>query len=172
MLDSSVRPYASCIWNWGKSQLGSNLISIERELLLLTLLPRTTGRFSRWGLKANNLRYKNDDFTEQYLRGGSVKVAYNPDNVSCVWALIDGVYKRFILAESRFADNNVSGASNILARQKLQNKALQSELIQSKIDLANHIEAISIGIANTKDVRSTRKKEEIKAHTDYMKGEM
>ena len=50
MIAAQVKPYASQIWNWGKSQIGANLIEIGKRELMLTLLPRTTGRFSRSGL--------------------------------------------------------------------------------------------------------------------------
>jgi putative transposase len=55
MIAAQVKPYASQIWNWGKSQIGANLIGIRKRKLMLTLLPRTTGKFSRYGLKVNKL---------------------------------------------------------------------------------------------------------------------
>ena len=57
MIAAQVKPYASQIWNWGKSQIGANLIEIGKRELMLTLLPRTTGKFSRSELKVNKLRY-------------------------------------------------------------------------------------------------------------------
>jgi len=57
MIAAQVKPYASQIWNWGKSQIGANLIGIGKRELMLTLLPRTTGKFSRSELKMNKLRY-------------------------------------------------------------------------------------------------------------------
>lgn len=57
MTAGQVKPYASQIWNWGKSQIGANLIGIGKRELMLTLLPRTTGKFSRSELKMNKLRY-------------------------------------------------------------------------------------------------------------------
>lgn len=40
---NNVKPYASCIWEWSKSQIGANLISVDSRELILTLLPRTKG---------------------------------------------------------------------------------------------------------------------------------
>ena len=57
MIVGKVKPYASCIWEWGKSQIGANLISVNSREMILTLLPRTTGKFGRTGLKVNKLRY-------------------------------------------------------------------------------------------------------------------
>src|SRR5699024_1554478 len=90
MITAKVKPCASAIWNWSKLQLGADLISVSKKDLILTLLPRTTGKFSRYGLKVNKLRYHCDGFTERYLNGSSVTVAYNPEDVSSVWLLEKG----------------------------------------------------------------------------------
>ena len=102
MIGAKVKPYASCIWKWGKSQTGANLIAVGSRELILTLLPRATGRFGRTGLKVNKLRYHCEGYTEQYLSGGTVNVAYNPEDVTSVWVIEDGSYVEFILIESRF----------------------------------------------------------------------
>ena len=85
MLENQVKPYPFELWNYGKGFQGANLISVDSEMLRKTLLPRTTGTFSRKGLSANGLRYKREEFTERYLKGGSCVVSYVPDNVSKVW---------------------------------------------------------------------------------------
>ena len=118
MLSSEIQPYSNCIWNWGKTQSGANLISVGYDELVLTLLPRTTGKFSRKGLTVNKLRYKNDGFAEQYLRGGTAVAAYNPDDVSCVWLIEGGIYTAFSLAESRFFGLSLSDADLLMADQK------------------------------------------------------
>ena len=102
MLADGVKPYASSIFAWGKEQMGANLNSVTPQRLIQTLLPRTTGTFTRKGLRVNGLRYKHDDYTESYLSGGEVTVAYNPEDVTEVWLLDDGQYVPFTLIESRF----------------------------------------------------------------------
>lgn len=87
MIQNQIQPFASSIWEWGKSQSGANLISVSKAQIILTLLPRTTGKFSRSGLKVNKMRYKHENFTEKYLVGGEVTVAYNPDDVTAVWLM-------------------------------------------------------------------------------------
>ena len=42
---------------------------MDYRTLVLTLLPRTEGKFSRFGLKVNKLRYHNEGYTEEYLKG-------------------------------------------------------------------------------------------------------
>ena len=45
MLKAQVKPFANCIWNYQLESLGSNLISVTAENLILTLLPRTNATF-------------------------------------------------------------------------------------------------------------------------------
>ncbi len=35
MITENVKPYASCIWNWGKSQMGANLIEVGTKELIM-----------------------------------------------------------------------------------------------------------------------------------------
>lgn len=102
MLSAQVKPFACNMWEWGKTQNGANLITIDKEQVILTLLPRTVGRFTRSGLKVNRIRYKNMNYTEKYLSGGDVSVAYNPDDVSCVWLMENGSYIPFELIENGY----------------------------------------------------------------------
>lgn len=90
MIAENVQPCASEIWNYGLKQAGANLISCNYEALMLTLMPRTLGKFGRNGLKVNKLRYRHDDYSEMFLKGGTATVAYNPDDVSAVWLLDQG----------------------------------------------------------------------------------
>ena len=55
MLADGVKPYANSIFSWGKEQMGSNLISVTPQKLVQTLLPRTTGTFTRKGLRGETL---------------------------------------------------------------------------------------------------------------------
>lgn len=175
MLAQRISPYASSIWNWNKEQSGANLIPVSYDDLVLTLLPRTTGKFSRNGLKVNKLRYKNDAFTEHYLRGDAATVAYNPDDVSCVWLLENDIYTPFSLAESRFNGLNVTEVNIIKNAQKSHERSLSEDNLQAQIDLARHIEAVAntsmrSDDTNIKQIRHTRKKEQSKAHIDFVKG--
>lgn len=174
MLTDNVQPTASAIWNWSMKQPGANLISVSREQLLLTLLPRTTGTFARNGLKVNQMRYAHDGYTEAYLKGGAATVAYNPDDVSCVWLVENGSYARFELVERRFNGKELSSTQAMQAAQRAIIKGATHENLQAKIDLADHICTIA-GTVNShkntqiKSVRENRKRAQRKTHTDYMK---
>lgn len=174
MIADQVKPYASQIWNWGRSQIGANLIDVDARRLMLTLLPRTTGKFSRYGLKVNKLRYHCEGYTEQYLAGGAVTVAYNPEDVTSVWILEDGSYTEFTIVESRFEGKDLTAVQELQTSQRAIAKGAARNNLQAQINLAQHIEAI-VGGANghtdvhMKNIRSTRKREQNKRHRDYMK---
>lgn len=174
MIADQVKPYASCIWEWSKSQIGANLINVGSRELMLTLLPRTVGKFGRTGLKVNKLRYHCEGYTEQYLSGGTVSVAYNPEDVSSVWVIENGSYVEFILIESRFKGKDLVGIQELQSDQRAITKNEMRNNLQAQIDLAQHIEAIAGSVGTHKDVqmkniRSTRKREQMKNHQDYMR---
>lgn len=175
MIQAKIKPYASDIWKWGKSQDGANLIPVSKELLILTLFPRATGKFSRYGLTVNKMRYKHKDFTEKYLSGGTVTVAYNPEDVSCVWLIENGAYIRFELIESRYKSKNLIEVETLKESQKELVKAVKGDNTQAKIDLASYIETIASAAMkseniSTKGIRANRQKEQAKTHRDYMRG--
>ena len=174
MIVAQVKPYASQIWNWGTSQIGASLIEIGKRELMLTLLPRTTGKFSRYGLKVNKLRYHCDGYTERYLSGGDVVVAYNPEDVTSVWLLEEGAYTEFTIIESRFEGKDLTAVQELQASQRTIVKSSTRDNLQAQINLAQHIETIACGVGGQADVqmkniRSNRKREQTKHHRDYMK---
>ncbi len=173
MIKEEIKPFSNCIWNYGLKQMGANLIDIDSSMLIHTLLPRTTAKFTRKGLVVNKLHYKNEDYTENYLSGGTVIVAYNPEDVSEIWLIEKGNYISFELIETRFSGKSISIVVNLQTKQQTiinQNKPIT---IQAKIDLANQIEVISSnsqkGNSDIKGIRSNRQKERKKTHIDYIK---
>lgn len=174
MLEIKIKPYASSIWNYGLNQIGANLIPVDYNTLILTLLPRTTGKFSRKGLIANKLRYKNDKFTERYLNGGMTTVAYNPDDISTVWLFENGVYTPFELIESRFDGKSILNVERMKSQNRIIVKDAAADNMQAKIDLLKHISivadtATNQGNTSIKGIRDNRKREQIKTHIDYIK---
>lgn len=173
MIQGQVLPTSCSIWDYGLKQASADLLDITSEELVLTLLPRTEGRFTRQGLKANGMRYRHDNYTEKYLSGGTVTVAYNPEDVSCIWLLENGSYIRFELIERRYRNKNLEEVESIKTGQKAVVKAFTKEQTQAQIDLVNHIEMIAFqtdyrGQTKIKGIRENRRKEQIKTHKDYM----
>lgn len=174
MLEAKIEPYANCLWNWGIKQTGANLIPVDKKQLIFTLLPRTEGKFSRFGLKVNKLRYHCEGYTESYLRGGVVMVAYNPDDVSMVWVIEKGKFVTFELIDSRFKGKPLIEVENMLSEKKKLVKNVAQDNLQAQIDLAEHIMAIANSAnkntdVNMKAIRDTRKREQTKRHIDYMR---
>ena len=173
MLSADIKPFANSIWNYGLKQMRDNLIKVDSKTLIHTLLPRTEGKFTRKGLIVNKLRYKNDDFTEQYLSGGTVTVAYNPEDVSMVWLIENGLYIPFELIESVYSNKSLADAQKLQDKQKSLIRENRTVTLQAKIDLANQLEVISNNALNgngdISGIRKTRQKERIKTHIDYIK---
>ena len=173
MLSDGVKPNSSSIFAWGKKQMGANFISVTPQKLIQTLLPRTTGTFTRKGLRVHGLRYKHDDYTEAFLSGGEVTVAYNPEDVTEVWLLDDGQYVPFALIESRFNGKSLVAAQTMQKARKQTVNAAAADNLQAQINLAEHIQVIAsqgrqtdVGIKN---IRNTRKREQARTHIDFVK---
>lgn len=175
MISADIKPHASDIWNWGKEQIGANTIKVKPADVITVLLPRTVGRFSRYGLKANRLRYHRDGYTEQYLKGGEVTVAYDPDDVGKVWVIENGVYVEFKLIESNLQGKDLVAVQQLQADRKAITRNAEHDNVQAQIDLARHIEAIAGNAGkkaniNIKNVTTARRIEQVSAHINYMKG--
>ena len=102
-------------------------------------------------------------------------MAYNPDDVSKVWLIDNGVYIVFELIESRFIGCNLAQVSDMQVNQRAIIKNAYTANLQAKIDLAEHIEAVahstfSEGDTSIKQIRKTRQREQTKTHIDFMRG--
>ena len=151
MLADEVPPRANKIWNWKKENVETNLIAVSKDTLTLTLLPRTTGNFTRRGLKVNGLRYFSDGYKELFLRGGNITVSYDPENCNKVWIKEkDGSFVEFTLIEKRFSNMPLEEIQNIQNQQKqIVQNAVQKQY-QAKIDLMNFIETVAENPINKK----------------------
>ena len=173
MLDAKIPPHPSDVWNYGLAQPGANLITVSKETLVKVLLPRTKGIFCQRGLIVNKIRYKRDGYTEQYLSGGSVTVAYNPDDVSQVYLVKDN-FAQFDLIESRYEGLTLDTAKQMMKQQKDLILSFEEQSLQAKVDLTRHIQSI----VNAKkhdsshlDIRNatrTRANERYSKHQDLM----
>ena len=172
MLSDGVLPYANTIWNWKKDNTGETLIDVSKRDLILTLLPRTRGVFTRYGLKVNGLRYFADGYKEQFLQGGNAIVAYNPDNCNHVWVREkDGTFVESSLIENRFSDMSLVSVQDIQRQQKQLVQDTMRDNYQAKIELMTFIETVSEQANQTEDVqikgsRSARKSARRKQHKD------
>ena len=176
MLELNVKPYSNSIWKYGMEHLrGCNVLQdVTKEQIILTLLPRTDGSFSRFGLKVNGLRYFCEGFFERCLGGGKVTAAYDRTDVSCVWLFEEGKYTRFDLIEARYQNKDLEA---VLAMKKKQNEIIEKEQqqsIQSEINLVSHIQAIKQNAIteispDVKNIRGTREEERKRRHINHVK---
>lgn len=173
MLKNKVAPYASEVFSYGMNLEGVNLIKVDKRQLMLTLLPRTEGKFTRSGLIVNHVRYKNTNYAEKYLSGGKVTVAYNPDDSSSVWLVEKGNFIEFALIESRYQNKSFSEIEIMQTEKKKIVKSVETSNIQAKINLASHIEAIVANVGSSNGdlevIPQNYEREKIKAHVDCMK---
>lgn len=173
MLKNKVAPYASDIFKYGMNLEGVNLVKVDKRQLMLTLLPRTEGKFTRSGLIVNRVRYKNSNYAEKYLSGGVVTVAYNPDDSSSVWLVEKGNFIEFALIESRYQNKSFSEIEIMQTEKKKIVKSVETSNIQAKINLASHIEAIVANVGRSNGdlevIPQNYEREKIKNHVDCMK---
>lgn len=171
MLENRIQPYANNIFQYGLSLDGVNLIDINKEQIELTLMPRTTGKFTRTGLIVNNVRYKNKNFSEQYLSNKEVSVAYNPDDSGYVWLIDNGEYIKFELIESRFQNKNFKEIEEMKSIKKDIIRSVASEDLQARISLGSYIETIANNSnrsnSNLRDIGNNKIKEKQKIHKNY-----
>ena len=143
MFNDELPPYANAIWNWKKLNQETNLIEVSKKEMSLTLLPRTTGKFMRRGLKVNGLRYFSEGYKEQFLSGGNITVSYDPDNCSKVWIKEkDDSFVEFTLIERRFSNMSLDEIQNIQKQQKQLIQKTAHDQYQAKIDLMDFIETV------------------------------
>ena len=176
MIEMGVKPYANDIWKYGVENLrGCNLIDgISQEELVLTLLPRTTGKFSRYGLKVNGMRYFCEGFIERCLQGGETVVTFDKNDVSFVWLYEKGKYTRFELIDSRFKDMDLFQVQELKARQKELVECGRHESLQSDVELIKHIQtikknAVHDGKPKTKNMKDARKAAREEKHINHAK---
>lgn len=161
-----VQPFANSLWNHCLQHHKNNMISTSKVQLELTLLPRTVGSFKRNGLIVNGLRYKNFKYTDNYLNGGSVTVAFNPNNVSKVWIIEKGVYEEFEIIEAFFEDMDLETVKQLKQKKSLIEKQAEEIALQGSVDLSRELESVVRVCSNLEpslqNVRQNRKIEIIK----------
>lgn len=142
MMKDGIVPSPAGIWDYQTEYGNSNLLSVSKEQLVLTLLPRTEGRFTRKGLVVNKMRYDADGFTEEYLNGEKCTVAFNPDDASVVWLLKEDDYIKFSLIEKKYNGMSVDEVHTQKKKQKQYVAGFREDALVAKVDLAQKINTI------------------------------
>ena len=172
MLKNKIQPYANTIYQYGLFLECANLIPLNKEQIVLTLMPRTTAKFTRIGLIVNNVRYKNKSFSEQYLSNKEATVAYNPDDSGYVWLIENGNYIKFDLIESRYKDKNFEEIKEMEASKKDIIRSATSNDLQARISLGTYIETIANNSnrsnSNLQNIENNKIKEKQKSHKNHI----
>lgn len=174
LVEKSIPPHSCSIWNYYLTYNDDFLISVSPQDLLLCLLPRTKGVFKRNGLNVNSLRYKHKAYTEMYLVGGEVIVAYNPEDVSYIWLIEEnGTYVKFELINSQFYGKDLSFVEKYMESSKKLIAENTDDNLRAKVSLSKDIDfVISESVrsnVSTKNIRKNRQKEQELTHKDFAK---
>ena len=170
MIQEQVRPYACDIWAYKVQEPGTNLIEASEKEIVLSLLPRTEGKFTRYGLMVNKLRYHREGYKEAYLRGGTCVVTYNPDDVTAVWMKTDDTgYEEFRIIESAFAGQTLDQVTETKKGQDTLVRNEAEEALRAKVRLMAFIEtaaqqAIPPAKPDIKGIRDNRTTEKRRNH--------
>ena len=170
MIKAQVRPYACDIWAYKVQEPGTNLIEASEKEVVLSLLPRTEGKFTRYGLMVNKLRYHREGYKEAYLKGGKCIVAYNPDDVTTVWLKTDDTgYEEFRIIESAFIGQTLDQVTETKKGQDALVKNEAEEALRAKVRLMTFIEtaaqqAVPPAKADIKGIRDNRTTEKRRNH--------
>ncbi len=147
---TDIKGHSRDLWNYCLKNNKDRLIEVDKDLLELTLLPRTNGKFKRDGLWVNKLRYKSYGFTNDYLKGGDVVVAYDPYNVGHVWLMREGKFFKFELIEKFFEEMSLEEVDKY--KNKEIGKEVLEEELESEIKLSNDIENV-VKFVRVKDIK-------------------
>lgn len=174
LIEQNIPPHSCSIWNYYLTYNDDFLISVSPQNLLLCLLPRTKGVFKRNGLNVNSLRYKHKAYTEMYLVGGEVIVAYNPEDVSYIWLIEEnGTYVKFELINSQFYGKDLSFVEKYMESSKKLIAENTDDNLRAKVSLSKDIDfVISESVrsnVSTKNIRKNRQKEQELTHKDFAK---
>ena len=174
LIEQNIPPHSCDIWNYYLTYNDDFLIRISPQNLLLCLLPRTKGVFKRNGLNVNSLRYKHKTYTEMYLVGGEVTVAYNPEDVSYIWLIEEnGTYVKFELINSQFYGKDLSFVESYIKSSKKLIAENTDDNLQAKVSLSKDIDfVVSESVrsnVSTKNIRKNRQKEQKLTHRDFVK---
>jgi hypothetical protein len=138
-------------------------VNVDERLLKLTLLPRQIARFTRRGLIVNGLRYRALNHKEDYLNGGEVTVAYDPQDVSQVFLIKDQEYHPFELIEKDYLGHDIESVKRDKHNNKSRKKAFHELSLQSQLDLLENIDTNVYSVKQVnrsiKNIRSNRAKE-------------
>ena len=137
-----LKPYRNELFLDSIKEYPNTFINVSDEIIRLTMLPRTKGKFTRFGLLVGKLTYRAYGFVNDYLEAKKEEiVAYNPNDVSKVWLIRDKYYE-FTIIDKYFEGKSIADVIEAKQSHSLTKKNYVDESINSEIQLGKDIEEI------------------------------
>ena len=140
-------PVPSQLWKWYVKQDLNGMIPIGAETLYKMSLPRVNVTLTRKGINYKGLTYVAGDYEkllEQYPIGSSVQIAYDADNVNCVYLVLEDQWKEFKLAKycRQYAGISESEYKVQKERTKEKRKELQHMEAEGRLKFIKEVQEI------------------------------
>lgn len=137
-----LKPYANELFLDSFNEYPNTFINVSNEIIRLTMLRRTKGKFTRFGLLVGKLTYRAYGFVNDFLESKKEEiVAYDPNDVSKVWIIRDKYYE-FTLIDKYFDGKTLEEVDETKKLHRSNKKKYIDESINSEIKLGKEIEKI------------------------------
>ena len=149
MIERGIKPFSIDLFNYFYKIDPNKLISVDdTNTLYLTLLPRTTAKFSREGLiLSKKLRYRCVDggCRQEYLKGEEVTVAYDKEDLSIIYLVFKNTYTPFEIIEEKYRGLSLEEIENLADAKKKYLKEAESSCLESQARLSRDVQDIVDG---------------------------
>ncbi|MDN9011443.1 Mu transposase C-terminal domain-containing protein [Brevibacillus laterosporus] len=152
MIEDDVTPIPSEIWKWGIERNSGVLRSFPEEYVKLNLMPSSTARVTKEGIKFEGLYYESEFlkeanwFVKAREANWTIKVSYDPRIVNFIYFLNgDGTYDRFQLKpfdKERYGGLSLEEVKEIRTMRKRRDISHSHKELQKNIDHNNKISNI------------------------------
>ena len=136
-------PHSNSIFLDNYVSYPNTFITVPNELLKITMMKRSIGKFTRFGLKFGKFYYKAYDFINEFLAGNqSIIVAFDEKDISKIYGNSRGFWVEFEIIDEFFNNKNLFEAEEIVKKNLLRQREFKIEEHISEIKLAESIEDI------------------------------
>ena len=161
MVKDEIASIPNKIWNWYEKNNDSALIPVDDESLYLMSLKRKKASISRKGILYNGIYYKNNRISQilSNIKGSSVTVAYDEDNIKYIYMVQEGEYIKFVIPDEymEFSSYSVQEYKMMTNEIKQRNKILKQNETQKRVLLLKEInDIVSSAVKETDNKKSIK----------------
>lgn len=153
MIEDEIDCIPINLWNWGINNRSGKLRSYPENIIKLNLMPIDNGTVTAKGIKFKGMYYScevaiKERWFETARNNGSWKVliSYDSRNMNSIYIKLEdnrGYEKCFLLEhEEKYKNKTLEEINHLYHVEKMNEKRLEQELSQRKIDLMTEIESI------------------------------